>query len=84
MIKEIDQTLHCTVCAKVIPETRATRQTATCSEKCKDRLDTIRKLQRQNRKCAYCLHPSSAEERELYRVWRAERGEIARAVSAAE
>lgn len=72
----MNETLHCTVCQSAIPESRATRITATCSEKCKNRLDQIRIHQRQARKCPACLHPATPEEREAYRIWRAERGDI--------
>lgn len=72
--------LHCTVCREPIPASRAQRQTATCSEKCKDKLDAIRARQRAARKCSVCLHPSTPEERELFREWRASRGDISTAV----
>lgn len=67
--------LFCTICQDPIPEGRATRQTATCSEKCKNKLDTIRANQRKARKCPYCLHPATPEEREEFRLWRQNRGD---------
>jgi endogenous inhibitor of DNA gyrase (YacG/DUF329 family) len=70
------ETLHCTICANPIPEPRARRQTATCSEKCKNRLDTVRQHQREARKCPACLNPSTPEERTLFRAWRAHQGQI--------
>ena len=68
--------LHCTICRAPIEEKRARRQTATCGEPCKDRLDAVRKEQRRNTKCPSCLHPSSPEEREEFRLWRATRGDL--------
>jgi hypothetical protein len=68
--------IYCVVCKHPIPGFRARRQTATCSEKCKNKLDVIRERQRAAKKCPACLHPSTPEEREEYRIWRAERGDI--------
>lgn len=68
--------LYCTICQQAIPAERARRQTATCTEGCKNKLDAVRMEQRRSRKCAYCLHPATPEERELFRVWRAERGDV--------
>lgn len=68
--------IYCAICRKLIPEARRTRPTAVCSEPCKDKLDNIRKNQRMMRKCPHCLHPSTPKEREAYRVWRVDRGEI--------
>ena len=76
------ETLHCAICTRAIPEARAMRQTATCSEKCKDRLDTIRANQRRNRKCTHCLHPSTPHERALFRKWREANGDLKVADSA--
>lgn len=73
---EESQTLHCTICQEPIPDARARRQTSTCSEKCKNRLDAIRAHQRASKRCPYCLHPSTPEEREAFRLWRVERGEV--------
>lgn len=70
------ETLHCTICGSPIPEARSRRQTATCSEKCKNRLDVIRAHQRAAKKCPACLHPSTPQEREQFRIWRAERGDL--------
>jgi hypothetical protein len=67
--------LYCTVCRIEIEPSRARRQTATCGEKCKDQLDQVRILQRRDRKCPHCLHPSNNAEREEYRRWRASRGD---------
>ena len=67
------RTLHCTICTRAIPEGRDRRQTATCSETCKNRLDEIRAQQRADRRCPACLHPSSPEERDEFRLWRAQR-----------
>lgn len=69
-------TLHCIICQAPIPEARARRQTATCSEKCKNRLDTIRAHQRAAKRCPACLVPSTPAEREAFRAWRADRGDI--------
>jgi predicted nucleic acid-binding Zn ribbon protein len=68
--------LFCTICNGRIPEGRMTRQTATCSEPCKDKLDAMRARQRANRKCPHCLHPSSPEEREEFRLWRIDRRDV--------
>lgn len=74
--QEPSEILHCTICQKVIPETRARRQTSTCSEKCKNRLDVIRAHQRAAKRCPSCLSPSTPEERESYRLWRVDRGDL--------
>lgn len=68
--------LHCMVCLEPLSETRSRRPTSTCSEPCKDRLDTLRAEQRRSRKCPHCLHPSTPEEREEFRRWRASRGDV--------
>lgn len=68
--------LFCVVCTNPIPEGRNRRQTATCSEKCKNRLDTIRAHQKASKRCPACLHPSTPEERAEFRAWRAQRGDI--------
>jgi predicted nucleic acid-binding Zn ribbon protein len=70
--------LFCTICTDPIPSGRDQRQTATCSEKCKNRLDAIRAAQRAARKCSHCLHPSTPEERASWREWRASRGDLKR------
>lgn len=69
------ETLFCQICQQPIAEPRAQRQTSTCSEKCKNRLDTIRANQRRVRKCPYCLHPGTPSEREEFRKWRESRGD---------
>jgi predicted nucleic acid-binding Zn ribbon protein len=71
-----EETLHCTICQAAIDPVRARRQTSTCSEKCKNRLDVIRAHQRATKRCPYCLNPSTPEERAAFRVWRAERGDL--------
>lgn len=68
--------IFCTICTSQIPSPRDTRQTSTCSETCKNRLDAIRAEQRRSRKCTHCLSPSTPEERELFREWRASRGDV--------
>jgi len=68
--------LHCTICTTEIDAKRARRQTATCSETCKNQLDQVRIEQRRSKKCPVCLNPSTPEERQLFRIWRAERGDI--------
>lgn len=73
---QADESLYCVICRKQIDPKRATRPTATCSEVCKNRLDTIKANQRKARKCPHCLHPSTPEEREQFRLWRADRGEV--------
>lgn len=70
--------LFCTICQEPIPPGRDQRQTATCSEKCKNRLDTIRANQRERRKCPHCLKPSTPDERQEFREWRASRGDLKR------
>jgi len=70
----IDLTIHCCICTAVIEEKRSRRNTATCSEKCKNKLDSIRAEQRRSKKCPHCLAPSSPEEREEFRKWRVNRG----------
>lgn len=72
------QMLHCMICRRQIPAGRDQRQTATCSEKCKDRLDAIRANQREQRKCSHCLKPSTPQERAEFREWRASRGDLKR------
>lgn len=74
--KPATQPLFCTICGGEIAEPRRQRQTATCSEVCKNRLDLVRGAQRAKRKCPKCLHPSSPQERELFRRWRASRGDV--------
>lgn len=76
ILKAPEDALYCAICRALIPEKRRTRNTATCSEKCKNKLDTIRANQRKARKCPHCLHPATPEEREAFRIWRAERGDI--------
>jgi predicted nucleic acid-binding Zn ribbon protein len=71
-----EETLHCIICQSRIDPVRARRQTSTCSEKCKNRLDVIRAHQRATKRCPYCLNPSTPEERASFRVWRAERGDL--------
>jgi predicted nucleic acid-binding Zn ribbon protein len=80
MSQTTESQLHCTVCQKPISAERASRQSTVCGEKCKNKLAAIRAEQRRGRKCTVCLHPSTPEERELFRAWRAERGDITRAV----
>ena len=70
---ERNLTLHCTICTDPIEEKRARRNTATCSEACKDRLDFIRAKQRESKRCPHCLSPSTPEEREEFRIWRSQR-----------
>jgi len=72
---EIDP-IFCTVCTNQIEPKRARRQTATCSEKCKDKLDAIRARQRDDRRCPHCLHPSTPGERAHYRKWRVACGDV--------
>ena len=69
-------TRFCTICRDAIPEKRATRNTATCTEKCKDALDQIKIEQRRLKMCPHCLHPASPAEREEFRRWRADRGNV--------
>ena len=65
----VKNTLYCCICTQPIPDKRATRQTSTCSEKCKNKLDAVRADQRRDRKCPFCLHPSTPEERLLFRAF---------------
>lgn len=71
-----EDVIFCVICQDPIPEARARRQTSTCSEKCKNKLDAIRDRQRAARKCPLCLHPSTPEERAEFRLWRAQRGDV--------
>jgi predicted nucleic acid-binding Zn ribbon protein len=48
-----EETLHCIICQSRIDPVRARRQTSTCSEKCKNRLDVIRAHQRATTRCPY-------------------------------
>lgn len=69
-------TRYCMICREPLSEARSRRPTSTCSEPCKDRMDAQQLEQRRLRKCPHCLHPSTPEEREEFRVWRASRGDV--------
>ena len=69
----VDFEIRCSVCTRPIPAPRCYRNTQTCSEGCKDKLDAKRERQRAQKRCAACLHPSTPEERQDFRLWRADR-----------
>jgi hypothetical protein len=69
--------LFCMVCQAPLSESRARRpQTSVCSERCKNKLDTERARQRQQKKCPHCLAPSTPEERLEFRAFRKSRGDV--------
>ena len=68
--------VHCCICTAELSETRARRQTSVCSEKCKNKLDSLRAEQRANRKCPHCLHPSTPELRRKFRLFAKQIGDV--------
>lgn len=73
---ELIETIYCNICQKPLDDARAKRMTSVCSEACKDKLDALRLRQKAAKRCPKCLHPSTPEEREAFRLWRAERGDV--------
>lgn len=71
--------IHCAVCGDPLPEHRARARRETCGKReCGIKLKQFRKMTIEVRKCPTCYHPSTPEEREDFKQWRKERGQIQR------
>jgi hypothetical protein len=66
--------LNCQVCRGVIPPATAKKLGVVCGIACRNELRRYRFQILQNQKCPHCYHPSTPEEREEFRQWRASRG----------
>jgi predicted nucleic acid-binding Zn ribbon protein len=64
--------IFCTICKKTVPEDRVLRQAVTCSKECARTLKNLRRQKRDQKKCRYCAMPSTPEERQLFKAWRAQ------------
>lgn len=70
---------RCMVCGDPIPERRARARKETCGKPaCGIALKQWRRAVLESKKCPACYHPSTPEEREDFRQWRRERGQIQR------
>lgn len=70
---------RCIVCTKAVPANRARgRSKDTCSPACHAVRQLYRKWVLQTSKCLACLHPSTPKEREEFRNWRKDRGDVRR------
>ena len=68
---------RCIVCTEFVPAKRSTgRSKDTCSPECHKVLRMYRKHCVQKTRCPACFHPATSEERELFKKWRRERGEL--------
>ena len=68
--------MHCILDSKPISEARVARRAVTCSAECARRLATLRREMVEARRCHYCHHPSTPEERKDFARWRRERGQL--------
>jgi hypothetical protein len=66
--------LNCQVCRGLIPSATAKKLGVVCGIACRNELRRYRFQILQNQKCPHCYHPSTPEEREEFRQWRASRG----------
>jgi hypothetical protein len=67
---------RCIVCTEPVSLKRSRgRSKATCSPVCNDVLKRWRIYVVQTSRCPNCYHPSSPEERDLFRQWRKDRGD---------
>lgn len=71
--EKVDMMVRCAICPQILSESRVRRRSRTCSERCKDRLDFILAKLRDEKMCTHCLKPTTPEEREEFRLWRAQR-----------
>lgn len=70
----------CCVCGADIPEDRQVRRKRTCSDEHTKHMNQFRRFQQSKIRCSSCGRPSSPEEREDYKRWRAERGEVLKSI----
>lgn len=66
--------LRCTVCAEPLPDSR--RAVGDHAGACHKVRVLHRRYSIQRRKCISCLHPATPAEREAFKQWRRERGDI--------
>lgn len=67
----IDVNPKCTMCGNEIPADHPKRKTAlTCSDACRDLREQWRRQKEDEKRCRYCLKPTSPAERSRYRRWR--------------
>lgn len=71
--------LYCVVDKKPIPMERIVQRSITCCDTCQDQLRKVRLAIINTRKCMVCFKPSTAEERQLFRrfkAWAIENGHL--------
>lgn len=72
--ERVTNPLRCQVCRGVIQCRPNIAWVEVCSTGCRNTMRRYRFQILQNQKCPHCYHPSSEEEREQFRQWRAGRG----------
>ena len=71
--------VFCVVDGVEVPDDRKKRRSITCSDACAARRNSYLREKKELKKCKYCGTPSSPEERDEFRQWRAERRAKAKA-----
>ena len=61
--------VHCVVCAQVLGEDRIRRKAVTCSAECQTTRTIYLRSRLDQKKCRYCMRPSTPAQRGLYFRW---------------
>lgn len=75
--------VFCVVDGVEVPDDRKKRRSITCSDACAKIRNVYLREKKELKKCKYCGNPSTPEERDDFRLWRAERRAQARAAKKA-
>lgn len=69
--------LHCLICTRELPRSRRRHGTCLPGERaCQKVLTMFRRHSLQITKCVACLHPATPGEREQFKAWRRESGQL--------
>jgi len=69
--------LHCLICTRELPRSRRKYGTCLPTERaCQKVLTMFRRYTLQTTKCKACLHPATPQEREAFKQWRRETGQL--------
>ena len=72
--------VFCVVCREQVPEDRKRRRATTCSKLCAQRRDKYLRAKTNAKKCRFCGHPCTPEDRASYRAWRKSMRQLAKTV----
>lgn len=70
----------CAYCGDPIPEDRLVRRKRTCCDEHTKHIAQFKRFLQSKIRCSSCGRPSSPEEREDFKRWRAQRGEVLKSI----